>query len=235
MRGHPPSSTQLKHFGHDLTIAAPPLASTCLSLFVLLTQPNEPRYTPGAMSEYVGGRTFSERMDNEWFRLVMCQSINSFPVGLSGALFTPSGLIGSWRGMSLVRLPLCLRHRALTSCPEPIHPQVPHLVPFGIFLLSNRNQHAVGTPMDFIEWKMELREHHCLSAQGFLQPAQGPDEHSDNPLEAWIPRDATFEEQNVSIIHSLLKNFSLLPCEKWRSEESNTNPNFCPVGHSQSP
>lgn len=69
-------------------------------------QPNEPRYTPGGMSEYAPGRTFSQRMDNEWFRLVMCYSINDIQSGLAGALFTPSSLIGSWKGVTLVRLPI---------------------------------------------------------------------------------------------------------------------------------
>ena len=59
------------------------------------------------MQEYVQGRTFSERMDNEWYRLVMCHSITdpattANPLG--GGRITPSSLIGSWKGITLVRL-----------------------------------------------------------------------------------------------------------------------------------
>lgn len=67
-------------------------------------QPNSLRYTPGCMTEYISGRTFSERMDDEWHRLVTCHSITADPSPLSGKRFTPSALVGSWKGTVLVRL-----------------------------------------------------------------------------------------------------------------------------------
>lgn len=75
-----------------------------LLIFFLAVKPNMLRYTPGYKGEYVLGRTFSERMDNEWNRLIVCHSITSFPRGLGGRRFTPAGLIGSWAGTMLVRL-----------------------------------------------------------------------------------------------------------------------------------
>ena len=71
---------------------------------MVAAQPNVRRYTPGYMREYVGGRTFSRRMDDEWYRLVMCHSITDIGNPLGGARITPSSLIGSWAGTTLVRL-----------------------------------------------------------------------------------------------------------------------------------
>lgn len=71
---------------------------------MLAIQPNAIRYTPGFMGEYIRGRTFSERMDEEWNRLIMCCSITSVPIGLGGRRFSPSSLIGSWSGNILVCL-----------------------------------------------------------------------------------------------------------------------------------
>ena len=95
---------QAQYYGHTITIAAPPLASACLSVFVVAMQPNELRYTPGYMEQYVTGRTFSERMDDEWHRLIMCSSMTAPQKALAGCRFTPSVLIGSWKGTVLVRL-----------------------------------------------------------------------------------------------------------------------------------
>lgn len=53
---------------------------------------------------------------------------------------------------------------------------------------------------------MELREHHCLGDEIDLLPDFGPDGVADDPLNAWIPRDATFEERNVSVLCSLLNS-----------------------------
>jgi hypothetical protein len=58
--------------------------------------------------------------------------------------------------------------------------------------------------MTFAEWTMELREHHSLGNEGILWPGEGPDEDNDNPLNAWIPSDVTFEERNVSLPHKML-------------------------------
>lgn len=54
---------------------------------------------------------------------------------------------------------------------------------------------------------MELREHHCLGEEEYLPPAEGPAEFIDNPLNAWIPRDVTFEERDVSVLCSLINSF----------------------------
>ena len=119
-------STQAQYYGHIITIAAPPLASACLSVFLIAMQPNTLRYTPGYMEEYIPGRTFSERMDNEWHRLIMCHNITAPSTPLDGKRFTPSSLIGSWKGTVIVRLSI-LRLQFKTICtdfgsPEPNHP-----------------------------------------------------------------------------------------------------------------
>lgn len=165
--------------------------------------PGLPRYTPGFMREYIpAGRTFSERMDDEWYRLIMCHSITSSPRGLSGGRFTPSTLIGSWRGSILVRLSIlhyCFKARnTYFGSPEQNHFQIPHLVEFRNFLNSNQPQAAMNTPVIFLPVEFELREHHCLGDEIYLMSPIGPDQVSDDPLNAWIPRDATFQEQNVS-------------------------------------
>jgi len=67
-------------------------------------QPNMLRYTPGYMEEYIPGRTFSERMDEEWHRLVMCHRIDGARNPLRGKRFTASTLVGSWKGTVLVRV-----------------------------------------------------------------------------------------------------------------------------------
>ena len=89
-------------------------------------QPNTPRYTPGYMDEYVLGRTFSQRMDDEWHRLVMCHDITAAPNPLGGRRFTPSSLIGSWKGtiivcLSILRLQFKTIYTDLVSS-EPNHP-----------------------------------------------------------------------------------------------------------------
>jgi hypothetical protein len=75
-----------------------------MSVFVLAAQPRELRYTPGCIGEYIRGRTFSERMDDEWHRLVKCHSLTPVQNGLGGRLFTPSALVGLWKGTILVHL-----------------------------------------------------------------------------------------------------------------------------------
>lgn len=105
VRGRPPTPMKVRHYGRPLTLAPPPLAPACLSVFILAMEPNTLRYTPGGREQYIHGRTFSERMDDEWFRFVMCHSVTaSAPQGLSGRRFTPSALIGSWKGTVLVRV-----------------------------------------------------------------------------------------------------------------------------------
>lgn len=71
---------------------------------MIAAQPNLLRYTPGYMEEYTRGRTFSERMDVEWHRLVMCHTITDSPSPLSGTRHIPSALIGSWKGTVIVSL-----------------------------------------------------------------------------------------------------------------------------------
>lgn len=95
---------------------------------MVAAQPNVLRYTPGYRTEYVHGRTFSERMDNEWHRLVTCHSITNHATAnpLGGARLTPSSLIGSWAGTTLVRLSIPqLRLKVIRTnlgWPEPNHP-----------------------------------------------------------------------------------------------------------------
>jgi len=104
IRGNPPASTHVQYYGHTITIAAPPLASACLSAYMLSMEPNVFRYTPGYMTEYIPGKTFSERMDDEWHRLVMCHSVTAPRNPLAGKRFTPSALVGSWKGTLIVRI-----------------------------------------------------------------------------------------------------------------------------------
>jgi len=177
IRGHPPVSTQLPYYGHTITIAAPPLASACLSVFMLAVQPNAFRSTPGYMKEYIPGRTFSERMDAEWYRLIMCPSITSSPKGLGGSRVTPSTLVGSWNSTILI----------------------PHTVEFTTFLRSNQPRDAFNTTLIFMRGEMELREHHSLGDEVDLMAGLGPDRVGDDPLNAWIPQGATFNEGNGTL------------------------------------
>lgn len=208
VRGRPPVSVQLQYYGHPITVAAPPLASACLSVFKLAMRPDEQRYTPGHMEEYIPGRTFSERMDDEWYRLVMCHSITSAPKGLAGRRFTPSSLIGTWKGIILVRLPI-LQFTPETCCADPWSPksnrlQIPQLTEFQMLLTPGLRQNPREVHFNYFESEMELHEHHCLDDGGGLTPGLGPDPIADDPLHAWIPEGTTFEEDNVSVSHSLL-------------------------------
>ena len=189
-------------------------------------QPNTPRYTPGYMEEYIPGRTFSERMDSEWSRLVMCHSITAASSPLGGNRFTPSSLIGSWKGTVLVRHSI-LRLQFKTICTdpgssEPNHPQVPNFVGFGAFLRSNQSQNPHNIPMSYFDAEMELHEHHCLGDEVYLMAGLGPDSIGDDPLHAWFPHGTEFDERNVSLLCSLLNiSFCLQPSsplarEKWR-------------------
>ena len=85
---------------------------------MIAMHPNTHRYTPGYMEEYIPGRTFSERMDDEWHRLIMCHSITAASNPLGGKRFNPSSLIGSWKGVVLVRLSI-LRLPFKTICTDP--------------------------------------------------------------------------------------------------------------------
>lgn len=71
---------------------------------MITVEPNLLRYTPGYTGEYVSGRTFSERMDDEWYRLIMCHDMTAASNPPGGSCFTPSALVGSWKGTILVRL-----------------------------------------------------------------------------------------------------------------------------------
>lgn len=168
------------------------------------------RCTPGSMREYFAGRTFSERMDTEWYRLIMCHSITSTPKGLGGRRFTPSVLVGSWKGSILVRFPASPFKFETGSAdfgsPEPNHPQIPHFVAFGAFLRSNQPRDAIQTPMEFLPVEVELREHHCLGDKPTLMAGLSEDRIGDDPVNAWIPRGSTFIEQNVSVLCSLLNS-----------------------------
>lgn len=202
VRGDPPASMQVRYYGRFITVSAPPLASACLSVFILTMEPNQLRYTPGGREQYVPGRTFSERVDDEWFRLVMCPSITSAPRGLDGRRFTPSTLVGSWRGTVLVRVST-LRFKFDPNSTdfgptEPNHPQVPQLVEFEELVLQRRD--PVDVPFKYFESRMELHEHHCLGEEMYIMPGLGPDRISDNPLNAWFPHNATFEENEVSVV-----------------------------------
>ena len=189
-------------------------------------QPNSPRYTPGYMKEYIPGRTFSERMDNEWHRLVSCHSVPAPPSSLGGSRFTPSTLVGSWKGAVLVRLSI-LRPRFETvrtdlGLPEPNYLQVPNIVGFRDFLRTNPPPNPLTIPMTFFDGEMELREHHCLGDDAPLMPGEGSDGVCDDPLRAWIPQGTTFDERNVSLLCSFLhipfclQTTSPLSRKKWR-------------------
>ncbi|KAF9648741.1 hypothetical protein BDM02DRAFT_3186850 [Thelephora ganbajun] len=177
VRGKPPASTQVQYYGHTITIAAPPLASACLLVFLTATQPNALRYTPGYMEQYVPGRTFSERMDEEWHRLVMCHSINTASNPLGGKRFTPSALVGLWKGTVLV----------------------PNFVAFLAFLHSNQRRDPRTIHMNFFAAEMELREHHCLGDEIRLLPGLGPGGIGEDPLNAWFPQNTTFNEHNDTL------------------------------------
>jgi len=207
VRGRPPVSMQLRYYGHLITVAAPPLASACLSVFTLALRPGTQRYTPGYMEEYIPGRTFSERMDDEWYRLVMCHSITSAPKGLDGRRFTRSSLIGSWKGIILVRISIPQftpeTRWADPGSPEPNHLQVPRFIEFQRLLNPDQRQDPREVPFNYFESELELHEHHCLDDGGVLTPGLGPDQIGDDPLHAWIPEGTTFEEDNVSVPCSL--------------------------------
>lgn len=76
--------------------------------------------------------------------------------------------------------------------------------------------------MVFFDGEMELREHHCWGDETGLTAGPGLDKISDDPLNAWIPQGTTFEEDNVSLLFSLLNiSFCLqtaarLVREEWR-------------------
>lgn len=71
---------------------------------------------------------------------------------------------------------------------------------------------------------MELREHHCLGNEEYLMSGMGSDEFSGDPVNAWIPRGTTFNENNVSLLCTLLnvcfclQTTSRLAREKWRDD-----------------
>jgi len=207
IRGTPPTSTQAQYYGHSITIAAPPLASACLSVYLTAVLPGSFRYTPGYREQYVPGRTFSERMDAEWYRLVACHSTTTAPNPFSGNRFTPSALVGSWKGAVLVRLSILRLQfkvvRADIGSFGPNHLQTPRIIEFGVFLQSNQqNPHAV--PISYFEAEMELREHHYFGDEMYLMAGRRLGEVGDDPLSAWIPQGTRFEEHNVSLLCSLL-------------------------------
>jgi hypothetical protein len=197
---------QIQYYGHALTVAAPPLASACLSVFMLATHADMICGTPDRTGEYILGRTFSERMDNEWRRLVVCHTVTPARNPLGGKLFTPSSLIGSWKGITLVRTStphLRLGSTDLGSS-EPNDPQVPHIIEFEAILHSDggQNQNPLNITMNYFESEMELHEHHCLGDEIPIMPGQTSDGIGDNPVNAWIPLGTTFEERNVSVFVS---------------------------------
>ena len=174
---------------------------------MIAMQPNTLRYTPGYREEYLPGRTFSERMDDEWHRLVTCYSTTAAPSPLSGKRFTPSALIGSWTGTILVRLSILrLQFKPIHTDlgpSEPNHLQIPNVVAFRDFLHSRQRQDLLKVSLNYFEAEMELREHHCLGEEIPLMVGLGPDGVGDDPLNAWIPRGTTFDERNVSLLCSL--------------------------------
>lgn len=178
---------------------------------MIAMQPNSLRYTPGYMADYIPGRTFSQRMDNEWHRLVMCHSITDDPQPLGGSRFTPSTLVGSWKGTVLVRHSILrLRFKPIRTdlgSSEPNRLQVPNFLAFRDFLHSNQLPDPHNIPMNFFDAEMELREHHCLGGDIPLMAALGVDEVGDDPLHAWIPQGTTYEENNVSCCASFFTLF----------------------------
>ena len=202
IRGKPPTSTQAQYYGHPIAIAALPLTSACLSVYLMATLPNSFRYTPGYMEQYVPGRTFSERMDAEWYRLVMCHSTSSAPNPLSGNRLTPSALVGSWKGTVLVRLSIlrlrCKPVRADVGSFGPNRLQAPLLAEFTGFLHSNQRQDPHSVQLRYFDAEMELREHHSFSDEMHLTAGRRLGEVGDDPLSAWIPQGTRFEEYNVS-------------------------------------
>ena len=102
---------EVQYYGRTIRIAAPPLAPACLSVYMLTMHPDSPRYTPGYMKGYIPGRTFSERLDDEWYRLIMCHGVDPVQDALSGKRFTPSSLIGLWNGIVMVCVPIRVRNK----------------------------------------------------------------------------------------------------------------------------
>jgi len=126
------------HHNHSTAIG------TCLS-FRLHGRRSVER-TPLHSQEYVQGRTFSERMDNEWHRLVICYGITdpattANPLG--GKHITPSSLIGSWAGTTLV----------------------PDFLPFGPFVRSDQRQNLfnVSTRPYYVEKAQLLPPTACIT------------------------------------------------------------------------
>lgn len=73
------------------------------------------------------------------------------------------------------------------------------MVEFGDLLRFGQRR-GFNVPLNYFESKMVLREHHCLGKEAYIMPGSGPDGTGDDPLNAWFPQDATFEENGVSVI-----------------------------------
>jgi hypothetical protein len=88
---------------------------------------------------------------------------------------------------------------------------------------SNQRENPLNIAMGYLDAEMELHEHHCLGDEIALMAGMGEDEIDDDPLNAWIPQGTTFDEDNVSLLCSLLNiSFCLrtatrLAREKWRN------------------
>jgi len=89
-------------------------------------------------------------------------------------------------------------------------------------LESDQRQRQLNIPLNYFDAEMELHEHHCLGDEIPTLPSVTPDSIGDDPLNAWIPRGATLNQRNVSVLCSLLRiSFCLqtaspLSREKWR-------------------
>ena len=157
------------------------------------------------MEQYIPGRTFSERMDAEWYRLITCHGTTTAPNPLSRNRFAPSALVGSWRGTVIVRLSILhLQFKPVRTDSEPNRIQVPKIVEFTGFLHSDQPQDPRKVPLNYLDAQMELHEYHYLGDGMPLTAGRRVGEVGDDPLSAWIPQGTKFVERHVSLLCSLL-------------------------------
>ncbi|KAI6039866.1 hypothetical protein EDC04DRAFT_2567997 [Pisolithus marmoratus] len=113
-----------------------------------------------------GGRSLSETLDTEWFRLVSCHDLWDIERPLRGIVYSLGTLVGNWCGRMILPDTQAHVNAALDH----------HIYPSTV-------------PMVQMRMSCRLEEHHCLRFSEPLVAPRCPNGFGEDVLNAWLPRN----------------------------------------------